>query len=99
MFISVYCHLGSSSIASDSKAAKLWRDERITKFMAHSCPDQPEVYSPLKYAQRLATTIWEKHYKQDSPDWKPLPDLLGVLTQIDNMITGMERRTGAREET
>ena len=43
----------------------------------------------LGYAQRLVTSVWEKHYMDDAPDWKPLPDLMGVLTQIDNMLAGM----------
>lgn len=43
------------------------------------------------YAQRLATSLWERHYKTDAPDWEPLPDLMGVLTQIDNMLTGLQR--------
>ena len=42
------------------------------------------------YAKRLAEFIWEKHYKKESPDWTPLPDVLGVLTQIDNMTCGLE---------
>lgn len=45
----------------------------------------------LGYATRLATTLWEKHYRADAPQWKPLPDLLGVLTQIDNMTSGLSR--------
>jgi hypothetical protein len=43
---------------------------------------QPEA---LGYATRLATSLWEKHYKAVSPHWRPLNDTLGVLTQIDNM--------------
>ena len=43
------------------------------------------------YAKRLAEFIWEKHYKKESPDWTPLPDVLGVLTQIDNMTCGLEK--------
>lgn len=46
----------------------------------------------LEYATRLATILWEKHWKSESPDWQPLPDLMGVLTQIDNMTTGLVRR-------
>jgi len=46
----------------------------------------------LEYATRLATTIWEKHWKDDAPNWKPWGDIVGVLTQIDNMVAGMERR-------
>jgi hypothetical protein len=43
-----------------------------------------------RYAKRLAEFIWAKHYKEESPDWTPLPDVLGVLTQIDNMTCGLE---------
>jgi hypothetical protein len=41
------------------------------------------------YASRLAVAIWEKHYKDAAPQWKPLDDLMGVLTQIDNMSSGL----------
>jgi len=47
--------------------------------------------SPYEYAARLATHVWEKHFKEDSPEFKLLPDVLGVLTQLDNMIAGMTR--------
>ena len=51
----------------------------------------------LGYATRLAEALWEKHCKTEAPDWKPLPDLLGVLTQIDNMTTGLVRAAQAEE--
>jgi len=41
------------------------------------------------YAKELASAIWREKYKDESPDWEPLPDLMGVLSQIDNMIAGM----------
>lgn len=47
--------------------------------------------TPEEYATSLARAIWEKHFKETAPDWKPLPDLIGVLTQIDNMTAGMVR--------
>jgi hypothetical protein len=31
-----------------------------------------------------------KHYPE-APQWEPLPDLIGLLTQIDNMTTGLVR--------
>jgi hypothetical protein len=43
------------------------------------------------YASRLAVALWEKHYKDIAPQWKPLDDLMGVLTQIDNMASGLTR--------
>lgn len=45
-----------------------------------------------RYAERLATVLWEKHWKADSPQWRPLSgDLIGILTQIDNMTAGLVR--------
>lgn len=53
---------------------------------------QPEQNSETYgYAKRLAEAIWEKHYKKESPHWRPLHDVLGVLTQIDNMTCGLEK--------
>ncbi|MDY7802789.1 hypothetical protein U0E23_09955 [Burkholderia stagnalis] len=43
----------------------------------------------LGYAQRLATGLWEKHWRDSAPQWKVLDDTLGVLTQIDNMVCGL----------
>src|SRR5690606_35207528 len=40
------------------------------------------------YATRLLVSLMEKHYPDRHPDWSPLPDLMGVLTQIDNLSTG-----------
>ena len=50
---------------------------------------EPDAYP---YASRLAASIWERHYKGEAPNWKPLDDLMGVLTQIDNMATGLTRQ-------
>ena len=42
-----------------------------------------------RYATRLLLAIAEKHYPEWTPN--PLPDLLGVLTQIDNLTSGLVR--------
>jgi hypothetical protein len=41
------------------------------------------------YALGLATTLWTRYYKAHAPNWEPLEDTLGLLTQIDNMIAGL----------
>lgn len=41
------------------------------------------------YARRLATSLAKRHWPEND-GWQPLPDLLGVLTQIDNMCTLMD---------
>ena len=42
------------------------------------------------YARSLAAAIVSKHYPENT-NWKPLPDLIGILTQIDNATTGLTR--------
>ena len=50
-------------------------------------PEQePDCYG---YAARLATSIWKQHYQKTSPQWQVFDDLMGVLTQIDNMAAGL----------
>ena len=56
--------------------------------------DEPEAYG---YASRLAVAIWEKHYKDTAPQWKPLDYLIGVITQIDNMTSGLTRQAQQAE--
>ncbi|WP_038616617.1 hypothetical protein [Dyella jiangningensis] len=45
----------------------------------------------LNYAKSLATSMWEKHYAKEAPQWELCDDLYGVLSQIDNMLTGLQR--------
>jgi len=42
-----------------------------------------------EYAKDLATHLWETYFKDDVPEWEPCDDLMGVLTQIDNMTVGL----------
>ena len=44
-----------------------------------------------RYALTLAQTIYTRWYQADAPNWEPCPDLLGLLTQIDNMVSGLTR--------
>ena len=49
------------------------------------------VTSGYEYAKEIAIHLWEEFYKKESPEWQPLDDLMGVLTQIDNMTVGLKR--------
>jgi hypothetical protein len=52
-----------------------------------------------RYAEHLAVSLWEKHYKTDAPQWKPMTgNMAGLLTQIDNMTAGMGRADAIREQ-
>jgi hypothetical protein len=49
------------------------------------------------YAKDLATYLWQTHYKADASEWEPCEDLMGVLTQIDNMIVGLTKGTNIQD--
>jgi hypothetical protein len=55
-------------------------------------PDDAAMFLATTYARELAVSLWEKHWKATAPNWKPLDDLYGILTQIDNMTCGMVRK-------
>ena len=50
-----------------------------------------------EFARDLAIYLWAMYYKDAAPDWEPLGDLMGVLTQIDNMVTGIKKHPTQQE--
>ena len=55
-------------------------------------PAQAADARAVAYAERLARMLWQEHYAEDAPQWEPLAgDLLGLLSQIDNMASGLTR--------
>lgn len=60
-----------------------------------SQPVAPETAQPdyrvYDEACNLAKAIHAQHYRDDSPNWRVLPDLRGVISQISNMVSGMTR--------
>jgi hypothetical protein len=75
----------------------VWRQgfDAVRKYKEQPEQAEPDAYG---YASRLAVAIWEKHYKATAVNWKPLPDLMGVLTQIDNMTAGLTRQQAEPEQ-
>ena len=63
-----------------------------TVFPLYSGPVEAARETPEHgYATRLLVSLMEKHYPDRHPEWAPLPDLMGVLAQLDNMSTGLVR--------
>lgn len=51
-------------------------------------------------ALSLAKALWRRHYQKESPAWKPLEgDLVGLISQIDNMAAGLSNRLDAMKAT
>jgi hypothetical protein len=73
--------------------AYFWPDTSITDFssLMSEAADristlERELDEALRYATHLLTSYVNK-YCDPVPEWAPLPDLIGVLTQIDNAST------------
>lgn len=43
----------------------------------------------------LIGSIWRAEFQKEAPNWKPLPDLPGMVSQLDNMYAGVR---GQRDE-
>jgi hypothetical protein len=48
-----------------------------------------------KEAYMLAMFLWDKFYKDESPDFQPLDTAAGIITQIDNMLSGLKMERDA----
>ncbi len=43
-------------------------------------------------AKQLSIYLHRQHYADSAPNWQPLSDLRGVISQIDNMVVGLVRK-------
>ncbi len=89
----------------DEASKKFERLEKcVLRTRAQECRDLAASLSPaatpvsaaggerlLRQLRALAVALHAKHYATDAPDWQPLEDGEGILSQIDNMTTGLVR--------
>ena len=88
--------IGYDRPETEGVAREAWDSQRgawleALDYARASSPNAAGVEQALGYAQRLATSLWEKHWRDSAPQWKVLDDTLGVLTQIDNMVCELSR--------
>lgn len=58
-----------------------------------------ELAEAKREAEYLASSLWKSHYKESSPNWGLCDTVAGVITQIDNMVTGVvDRAENAERE-
>ena len=43
-------------------------------------------------ATHLAMTLWKQYYQKESPNFELCEDVAGIITQIDNMVAGLEKK-------
>lgn len=68
----------------------------LTASTPPAAPEQPSEQA-LRWATELAVSMARKFYPE-VPRFKPLPDLVGVISQIDNMSTGLVRAPSAQAQ-
>ena len=74
--------------ASGWRARALKAEAEIARRTPPSTTDAGE-REAVEYATRLAIALHAKHFAESAPDWKPQPDLMTLLMQIDNLTAGM----------
>lgn len=57
--------------------------------MNNECEE--ELRHAKREAETLAMAMWELWYKDASPNFELLPTVAGVITQINNMASGLEK--------
>ena len=50
-----------------------------------------ELADAKREAESLALSLWEKHYKEYAPNFELCDSVAGVISQIDNMTTGLSK--------
>lgn len=66
-------------------------DEEVMKKIKGLKDDEKINGDSFEYAKNIAIALHRRCYSEDSPHWQPLETLYGVLSQIDNMSTGMDK--------
>lgn len=83
--------LSTALAAKDAELAR--RDMQLEASAKVALDLSAQLAEEHRYAERLLIALMEKHY----PKWAPLPDLMGILTQIDNLTTGLVRAAPTAE--
>lgn len=57
-----------------------------------------EIVRGKKEADYLALVLWNKYYKKESPTFELCDTIDGVISQIDNMTSGLTKQKGERND-
>lgn len=81
-------------ITADMKRAanivlKIVNGEKFDENRHRWTPGEEGHAAELDYATRLARFLWSTHYSATAPGWEPQTEMMGVLSQLDNMLAGL----------
>lgn len=95
----LFCRACCRRVAiNNAVAAKLRQtdDAAWNAAAAHAQGLREREQRTASYATALAVSLHAQHFSEVT-QWKPLPDTLGLLTQIDNMVVGLRERIAELE--
>lgn len=74
------------------------REERLHKLRNGTETAQwaeNEISRAYNEAAQLAMFLWNKYYKADSPNFELCDSTQGIISQIDNMLSGLKMERDA----
>ena len=70
----------------------------VARLRAELAAERERVEAATHYATQITVWTVETFFEPDKTGWKPLTELLGVLSQLDNALVGVrEKRDKLRE--
>lgn len=82
-------HEGAEGFSSGTRE----RVDKLLEMLSQPDPRDAEIEQATLECHTLAVDLYNQHFREDAPQWQPLPDLRGLISQIDNMTTGLNRAT------
>ena len=65
---------------------------RIEQLAATNKELETQNTDAMREAKGLAKALHRRFYQEQAPQWEPLEDVAGIISQIDNMTAGMADR-------
>jgi hypothetical protein len=76
--------------ASEARVKELEEERKdISSCRDAACAKLQRHYDTLR---KLAVATWRTNYADEAPQWEPLPDIDGIIGQIDNMTAGLAQQ-------
>lgn len=76
--------------AAEARVKELEEERKdISSCRDTACAKLQRHYDTLR---KLAVATWRTNYADEAPQWEPLPDIDGIISQIDNMTAGLAQQ-------
>lgn len=76
--------------AAEARVKELEEERKdISSCRDAACAKLQRHYDTLR---KLAVATWRTNYADEAPQWEPLPDIDGIIGQIDNMTAGLAQQ-------